>query len=236
MATQRLLGVFALLFLQQMVLAVFTNPPPRDSEIDNPVYKLGQEIKITWNTDVEFTDLSLWQSGPNGKKFTLQSNSKSKSYTWISLALEHGKTSPEFASHRFNITDPSTETTSAPTGTKTNPPKSKTKTFDTATETTTENTAGGEPSTGLSAGATAGVAVGAIAGAALIAGAGFMLWRRRRTNKAAPTKMTEEDGQKHQYAAVEAPGDNTPRQGPWEMGGGPTHFTHELPADNEHRK
>ncbi|KAF9785667.1 hypothetical protein IL306_004777 [Fusarium sp. DS 682] len=243
MATRRLLAILAFLTFQQLVTAAFTNPPPSDSSIDNPIYKLGEEIKITWETDADFTDLTMWQTGT--------ANSKSKEYIWIasyqgidpadgnsfSLWLfKTGDTGALFASHTFNITDPSSATTSAPTGTRTNKPKSKTKTSDDATETTTDGTASAsatdEPSSGLSTGATAGVAVGAVAGAFLVAGAGFMLWRRRRANKAAPAAVAAEDGQKYGYAPVEAPNDNFTRHGPWEMGGSPTHFTHELPADN----
>ncbi|KAF4337137.1 crumbs 3 [Fusarium beomiforme] len=250
MATRRLLAIVTFLSLQTIALAAFTNPPPSDSTIQNPMYKLGEQIKITWETDADFTDLTMWQTG-TGKRYNLQSNSKSKEYIWIASyqgidpadgnsfsfwLFKTGDTGALFASHTFNITDPSSATTSAPTGTRTSKPKPKTKTSDDATETTANGAASAsatdDPSPGLSTGATAGVAVGAVAGAFLMAGAGFMLWRRRRANKAGPAVMSTEDGQKYGYAPVEAPNDNVARQGPWEMGGSPTHFTHELPADN----
>ncbi|SCO89862.1 uncharacterized protein FRV6_13990 [Fusarium oxysporum] len=255
MATRRLLAILAFLAFHQIVSAAFTNPPPSDSSINNPHYKLGEEIKITWETDAEFTDLTMWQTD-TGKRYNLQSNSKSKEYIWIasyqgidpadgnsfSLWLfKTGDTGALFSSHTFNITDPSSATTSAPTGTRTNKPNPKTKTSSEASETTSDGAATAsstnEPSSGLSTGATVGVAVGAVAGAFLIAGAGFMLWRRRRANKATPSALAAEDGPKYGYAPVEAPNDNAARHGPWEMGGSPTHFTHELPADNtvQHR-
>ncbi|VZH94233.1 unnamed protein product [Fusarium fujikuroi] len=253
MATRRLLAILAFLSFHHVVTAAFTNPPPSDSSINNPHYKLGEEIKITWETDAEFTDLTMWQTD-TGKRYNLQSNSKSKEYIWIasyqgidpadgnsfSLWLfKTGDTGALFASHTFNITDPSSATTPAPTGTRTNKPNTKTKASEASETETTAATASStkEPSSGLSTGATAGVAVGAVAGAFLIAGAGFMLWRRRRSNKAVPSTITAEEAPKYGYAPVEAPGDNAARHGPWEMGGSPTHFTHELPADStvQHR-
>ncbi|KAI1024475.1 hypothetical protein LB503_007181 [Fusarium chuoi] len=253
MATRRLLAILAFLSFHHVVTAAFTNQPPSDSSINNPHYKLGEEIKITWETDAEFTDLTMWQTD-TGKRYNLQSNSKSKEYIWIasyqgidpadgnsfSLWLfKTGDTGALFASHTFNITDPSSATTSALTGTRTNKPNTKTKTGEASETETTAATASStnEPSSGLSTGATAGVAVGAVAGAFLIAGAGFMLWRRRCGNKAVPSTITAEEAPKYGYAPVEAPGDDAARHGPWEMGGSLTHFTHKLPADStvQHR-
>lgn len=73
-AARQLFAFLALLSLGQTVLALFINPPPRQSDIDNPQYELGQEIKITWRTNAEFTDLTLWQSG-TGKMYMLQCKS-----------------------------------------------------------------------------------------------------------------------------------------------------------------
>ncbi|KAF5613683.1 crumbs 3 [Fusarium tjaetaba] len=193
----------------------------------------------------------MWQTD-TGKRYNLQSNSKSKEYIWIasyqgidladgnsfSLWLfKTGDTGALFASHTFNITDPSSVTTSAPTGTRTNKPNTKTKTSEESETTAATASSTNEPSSGLSTGETAGVAAGAVAGSLIIAGAGFMLWRRRRGNKAVPSTITEEEAPKYGYAPVEAPSDNAARPGPWEMGGSPTQFTHELPADNtvQHR-
>jgi hypothetical protein len=78
MMTRRLLAILAFLSFQQIATAAFTNPPPSDSSINNPHYKLGEEIKITWETDAEFTDLTMWQTD-TGKRYNLQCKStKSK--------------------------------------------------------------------------------------------------------------------------------------------------------------
>ncbi|KAM0201909.1 hypothetical protein ACHAPI_001967 [Fusarium lateritium] len=252
MAIQRLFACLAFLCLGQLASAgSFINPPPSDSEIDSPVYELGQRLKITWQAAAEFTDLTMWQSD-TGQRYNLQSNSKSKEYEWIVSyqgidpangtsfsfwMFKTGETSSLFSSHRFNISDPSTSTTSADTSTKTQEPKTRTKASSEATETTTEaaasSTVTDEPaSSGLSTGATAGVAVGAVVGGLLLAGVGFMLWRRKRRSTPAIDPSLEPS--KSGYAPVEAPHDNSARQGPWEMGGS-TQFVHELPANSGQR-
>ncbi|KAI6773905.1 hypothetical protein HG531_000754 [Fusarium graminearum] len=131
---------------------MFINPPPTESQIGNPIYELGQEIKIRWNTNADFTDLMMWQTD-TGKRYNLQSNSKSKEYTWIasyqcidpaggdsfSLWLfETGQLGSLFSSHTLNITDPTSTTQSATQSTRTTQPQ--TKTTSKATETTDEPT------------------------------------------------------------------------------------------------
>lgn len=177
-------------------------------------------------------------------------NSKSQDYEWIVSyqgidpangtsfsfwLFKTGETSALFATHTFNISDPSTSTTSADTSTKTQQLKTKTKTSSEASETTTEtaasSTATDEPAaSGLSTGATAGVAVGAVVGGLLLAGVGFMLWRKTK-RRSTPTIDPSLEPSKSGYVPVEAPHDNTARQGPWEMGGS-TQFVHELPANS----
>jgi hypothetical protein len=92
----------------------------------------------------------------------------------------------------FNVTVPKDETTSASLAPTTASPipsstagLSKTTTTEAATETTTD-TSSNKDDGGLSTGAVAGVAVGAtIGGIALLAGAGFLLWRHFRKGKGA---------------------------------------------------
>ncbi|KIL88690.1 hypothetical protein FAVG1_07938 [Fusarium avenaceum] len=249
MAIRRLFACLAFLCLGQLVSAGnFINPPPSDSEIDNPVYELGQRLRIKWQADDDFTDLTMWQTG-TGQRYNLQSNSKSQDYEWIVSyqgidpangtsfsfwLFKTGETSALFATHTFNISDPSTSTTSADTSTKTQQLNTKTKASSEVSETTTEtsasSTATDEPAaSGLSIGATAGVAVGAVVGGLLLAGVGFMLWRRKR--RSTPTIDPSLGPSKSGYAPVEAPHDNTARQGPWEMGDS-TQFVHELPANS----
>jgi hypothetical protein len=139
-----------------------------------------------------------------------------------------------FSSHTFNITDPTSHTISASQSTETKEPQTKTnaKTTSEATETTGGPTSSSSlvddtpSSSGLSSGAIAGVAVGSVAGSLLIAGAAFMLWRRKKTKDVAgPTAEIEAA----KYAPVEALNDNGVHHGPWEMGDSGTQ-AHELPA------
>jgi hypothetical protein len=72
MAIRHLFSCLAFLCLGQLVSAGnFINPPPSDSEIDNPVYELGQRLKIRWQADAEFTDLTMWQTD-TGQRYNLQ--------------------------------------------------------------------------------------------------------------------------------------------------------------------
>jgi hypothetical protein len=71
METRQLFAFLAFLSFRPAVLAVFINPPPTESQIDNPIYELGQEVKIRWNTNAEFTDLTMWQTD-TGKRYNLQ--------------------------------------------------------------------------------------------------------------------------------------------------------------------
>ncbi|KAM0414374.1 hypothetical protein ACHAPD_007629 [Fusarium lateritium] len=234
MATKLLRALMAFLSLGNTVIAVFINPPPTESQIGNPIYELGQEIKIRWNTNVEFTDLTMWQ--------TDTANSKSKEYTWIASyqgidpadgnsfsfwLFETGQTGSLFSSHTFNITDPTSTTRSATQSTRTKHPQ--TKTTSEATESTSEPASSStivdevvdevvdEPlSSGLSSGAIAGVAVGSVVGLLLIAGGVFMLWRRK--NNKDVSGPTGEMGVL-KYGAVEVPNDNEahPVHGKWGM-------------------
>ncbi|KAF5675807.1 hypothetical protein FHETE_2410 [Fusarium heterosporum] len=252
MAASYLSFFLTLLSLGHIVSAGnFINPPPSDSVIGNPVYQLGDRLKITWQAAAEFTDLTMWQTD-TGQRYNLQSNSKSKEYEWIVSyqgidpangtsfsfwMFKTGDTGSLFSSHTFNITDPSTLTTSAPTSVQTTSPKTRTKTSSETTTTTdaaaaSSTTAEGPAKSGLSTGAVAGVSLGAVVGGLLLAGTGFMLWRRKK--RSTPTVDPSLAEVKNVYTPVEAPHNNVMHQGPWEMGGS-THFVHELPVERGHR-
>ncbi|GKU08856.1 hypothetical protein FLAG1_11489 [Fusarium langsethiae] len=262
MATRLLFALLGLLSLERVVLAVFINPPPVGSKINNPIYKLGQEIKIRWNTNAEFTDLTMWQTD-TGKRYNLQcqyfnpvspgqrrfidhytANSKSQEYTWIASyqgidpadgnsfsfwLFETGQTGSLFSSHTFNITDPTSATQSATQPTKAKHPQTKTTsaTTETTSEATSSSTIVDEPtSSGLSLGAIAGVAVGSVVVFLSIAGAAFMLWRRKNMKNASEST---ESIRAAKPGAVEAPNDNKADPGPWEMEDASTQ-AHELPV------
>ncbi|KAI1070523.1 hypothetical protein LB507_006779 [Fusarium sp. FIESC RH6] len=256
MAARQLLTLLALLSLGQTVFALFINPPPRQSDIDNPQYELGDEIKIRWSTNAEFTDLTLWQSG-TGKMYMLQSNSRSQDYTWIvsyqgidpaetnsfSLYLfEHGETGPLFSSHRFNITDPNASTTSASETTTTSPSSTETETSSqTTAETTSEpasssSTAADEPtssSAGIENTTSSGPSSGAIAGIVVgsivvVLGIAVVGFMLWRRKKAKKASESTPEMEAAKYAPVHAAHDNGVHQGPYEMGD-PAQ-AHELPA------
>ncbi|QPC71359.1 hypothetical protein HYE68_002111 [Fusarium pseudograminearum] len=184
-----------------------------------------------------------------GKRYNLQSNSKSKEYTWIASyqgidpadgnsfsfwLFETGQTGSLFSSHTFNITDPTSTTQSATQSTRTRHPQTKITTE--ATETTEiagEPTSSSKivdatPPPGLSSDAIAGISVGSVVGCLLIAGAALMFWRR--TGRKEASQPTESEAAK--FGAVEAPNDNEARHGPWEMGDATTQ-AHELSATDQ---
>ncbi|KAJ4127037.1 hypothetical protein NW768_008658 [Fusarium equiseti] len=256
MAARRLFAFLALLSLGQTVLALFINPPPRESDIDNPQYELGQEIKIRWSTNADFTDLTLWQSG-TGKMYTLQSNSKSQDYTWIvsyqgidpaetnsfSLYLfEHGQTGPLFSSHRFNITDPKALTTSASETTTTSPSQTETEVSSQVTAETTSESASSSStvvdgpsssSAGIESIKSSGPSSGAIAGVVVgsivvVLGIAVVGFMLWRRKKAKKASGSTPEMEAEKYAPVQAPHDNGVHQGPYEMGD-PAQ-AHELPA------
>ncbi|KAF4502935.1 Crumbs like 3 [Fusarium agapanthi] len=183
---------------------------------NNPTYDVDDSMNVEWNTDLEETNLLLWQDYPSaggGTQFFVQlkENTTSTSFIWT---VNFGGFSTEVGDDRdavfhyslfksgtndivansaaFNVTVPKDETTSASLASTTALPSpsstgalSETTTTDAATETTTD-TSSNKDDGGLSTGAVAGVAVGAtIGGIALLAGAGFLLWRHFRKGKGA---------------------------------------------------
>lgn len=71
LATRLLFTLLDFLSLGRVGVAIFINPPPTESQIGNPIYELGQEIKIRWNTNANFTDLTMCQTDM-GKRYNLQ--------------------------------------------------------------------------------------------------------------------------------------------------------------------
>ncbi|KAF5984956.1 Crumbs protein like protein 3 [Fusarium bulbicola] len=172
---------------------------------NNPTHDVDDSMNVEWNTDLEETNLLLWQDYPQAGSGT---------QFFVQLKVNFGGFSTEVGDDRdgvfhyslfksgtndivansaaFNVTVPKDETTSASLASTTALPSpsstgalSETTTTDAATETTTD-TSSNKDDGGLSTGAVAGVAVGAtIGGIALLAGAGFLLWRHFRKGKGA---------------------------------------------------
>ncbi|EKJ79459.1 hypothetical protein FPSE_00390 [Fusarium pseudograminearum CS3096] len=180
---------------------------------NNPSYDVDESMNVEWQTDLDETNLLLWQDYPSaggGTQFfmSLKENSTSTSFIWqvgfngFSTEVKDGEdavfhfslfksgTNDIYAnSQAFNVTVPKDATTSAASSTvepSPTPTRDATETTtDAAAESTTESSSGSEDK-GLSTGAVAGIAVGAtLGGIAVIAGVGFLLWKHLRKGSGA---------------------------------------------------
>lgn len=180
----------------------------------------------------------IWTVSTNG--FSTDTANNSDAVFYLTL-YEFGVNKIVTSSHYFNVTldsaAASTEAATQTTMSATAAVASSTieSSGPSATETTTqspESTSDESESSGLSTGAVAGVAVGATAGGiAALAGLGFLLWKRSRRGKDAPSSPQSEQGQTSaqsmsQKYAQELPYTATPHQ---ELPVGPT--PHELTSD-----
>ncbi|KAF4341285.1 Crumbs like 3 [Fusarium beomiforme] len=167
---------------------------------NNPTYDVDESMNVEWETDLEETNLLLWQDYPpagGGTQFFLQlkENTTSTSYIWTvnfgGFSTEVGKnddavfhfslfksgTNDIYAnSAAFNVTVPKGETTSATLASTTaiqSPTATGALSETTTTEAATETTTSNSSNKddgGLSTGAVAGVAVGATIGGILLLG------------------------------------------------------------------
>jgi hypothetical protein len=176
---------------------------------NNPSYDVDESMNVEWETDLDETNLLLWQDYPaagGGTQFfmSLKENSTSTSFIWqvsfngFSTEVEDGEdavfhfslfksgTNDIYAnSQAFNVTVPKDATTTSAASSTVEPSPTPTNdatetTSDAATESTTE-AASDSGDKGLSTGAVAGIAVGAtLGGIAVLAGVGFLLWKHFR--------------------------------------------------------
>ncbi|RSL72039.1 hypothetical protein CEP53_001255 [Fusarium sp. AF-6] len=179
-----------------------------DSWRNNPGFDVGESMNVEWETDLDETNLLLWQDYPpagGGTQFFFQyrENTTSTSYIWKvgfdgfstdvkkgedavfhwTLYAAGGTVDAVANSQAFNVTVPNDEP-STTTGTQTHtsgasPTKATTSATDEPTSEPTETST--SDSSSLSTGAVAGIAVGAtIGGIVALGGLGFLLWRRFR--------------------------------------------------------
>ncbi|KAM3501389.1 hypothetical protein MY11210_009375 [Beauveria gryllotalpidicola] len=191
--------------------------------VNNPVYKVGGQVTIRWETVYETVDIWLGQLYPDTPSASpqLQSGITNGTYTWHPTldsfpssigkghdavlyfqAYEGGSLGSPTQSHSFNLTLPDdfSSTSGEPSTMPTPSP---------------DGSASGS-NAGLSGAAVAGIAVGATLGAALLAlcaGLAFCSWRRRRKRYGAYGDMDSEA--KSQFeprhsSALELDGEHSP--------------------------
>ncbi|WQF89788.1 hypothetical protein CDEST_14802 [Colletotrichum destructivum] len=143
----------------------FRRPPgpgPTGDYRDNPVYTLGDEIDLQWETSFKAVDVVLWQQQPKGNMkppfSKLAVNSKAKSLVWtVGYAgfpsnhdpelssvyfvqlFKTGETAGNVTSHYFNITKP-VSTTSSSSSSSFSPSISRTLSLQTSSTTSTPPT------------------------------------------------------------------------------------------------
>ncbi|KAM3476233.1 hypothetical protein MY8738_007034 [Beauveria namnaoensis] len=169
---------------------------------NNPVYEVGGQVTINWETVYDTVDIWLGQMYPNTPSGSpqLRAGIKNGTYTWhptldnfpSSLgkgqdailyfqAYEGGSLGPPTQSHSFNLTLPDDSSSTSGEPSATSIPSA-------------EGIASGS-NAGLSGAAIAGIAVGATLGAALLAlcaGLAFYSWRRRQKRYGAYGDMDSE--------------------------------------------
>ncbi|KAF4972314.1 hypothetical protein FSARC_1093 [Fusarium sarcochroum] len=176
---------------------------------NNPSYDVDESMNVEWNTDLDETNLLLWQDYPaagGGTQYFLQlrENTTSTSFIWqvsfngFSTRVEDGEDAVfHFSlfqsgtnnivanSQNFNVTIPKDETTTSAASTTVKPSPTPTRdtsetTTDASAETTTDAASDSDDKS-LSTGAVAGIAVGAtIGGILVLGGLGFLLWKHFR--------------------------------------------------------
>ncbi|CCF41965.1 hypothetical protein CH063_12086 [Colletotrichum higginsianum] len=183
----------------------FRRPPgpgPTGDYRDNPVYTLGDEIDLQWETSFKAVDVVLWQQQPKGNTkpafSRLAVNSKAKSLVWtVGYAgfpsnhdpelspvyfvqlFKTGETTGNVTSHYFNITKPVSTTSFSSSSV------SRTLSLQTSSTTTSEDR--------LSSGTVAGIAVGATLGAILVLVLAAWVVVRRRVLRRKMAVHTQSD-------------------------------------------
>ncbi|KAM0430894.1 hypothetical protein ACHAPT_005527 [Fusarium lateritium] len=217
-----------------------------DSWRNNPGFDVGESMNVEWETDLEETNLLLWQDYPSaggGTQFflPLKENTTSTSFIWKvsfdsfstdfkkgtdavfhwTLYAAGGTTDAVATSQGFNVTLPDDEP-STTTGTQTKASAAN-PTSSSADEPTSEPTeTSTDKSSGLSTGAVAGIAVGATIGGLLaFGGLGFLLWRRLRKGApaAAVAAPVEQEKALPYPPQPSAPDYYKPPQAPMELSG-----------------
>ncbi|KAJ0160916.1 hypothetical protein CTA2_7082 [Colletotrichum tanaceti] len=176
----------------------FRRPPgpgPTGDYRDNPVYMLGDEIDLQWETSLKAVDVVLWQQQPKGNAkpafSRLAVNLKAKSLVWtVGYAgfpsyhdpelspvyfvqlFKTGETTGNVTSHYFNITKPVSTTLSLQTSTTSTPATTIPATFALEPAITAASSSPSRSATTTPAaedrppsGTVAGIAVGATLGA-----------------------------------------------------------------------
>ncbi|KAJ4312189.1 hypothetical protein N0V84_010055 [Fusarium piperis] len=205
----------------------FTTPGSAgsDSWRNNPGFDVGESMNVEWETDLEETNLLLWQDYPRaggGTQFVFQyrENTTSTSYIWKigfdvfstdvkkgedavfhwTLYAAGGTTDAVANSQAFNVTVPNNEpstTTGTQLQTREASPTSATTSTDEPTSEPTEISMSDGSS--LSTGAVAGIAVGATIGGLVAFGSlGFLLWRRLRKGPSTGTTTAAVEQEKAQ--------------------------------------
>ncbi|KAF4996167.1 hypothetical protein FGRMN_4659 [Fusarium graminum] len=175
-----------------------------DNDDNNPRYKIGDNIKIKWLTDLNYTTITAVQYLLNDTQryYAIEHNTTDKISSWTvgfdqinrfdkaefngsDVVLWFELYTPDFprveapiaVSRGFNISVSDTDSTKSSSSSTSDPASSA------------ESSTGSDSSSGISAGAGAGIAIGAIVGALLIGAVGFLLWRYFRKDKSAGNQI-----------------------------------------------
>ncbi|GJD04042.1 hypothetical protein ColKHC_12867 [Colletotrichum higginsianum] len=192
----------------------FRRPPgpgPSGDFRDNPVYTLGSQLDLQWETVFASVSLLMWHEANYTSEptyTTIISNTKSLGMLWtvsyngfpahhdpsaspvyFIQMFQSGSSTGDITSHYFNITEPAADAASPSASAPSASASLTSVTFSSGSATSSpssttdkNNNNGGGGGGSIPSGTVAGIAVGAVLGAFAVAGvAGWMLWRRRKT-------------------------------------------------------
>ncbi|KAF4435728.1 Crumbs protein like protein 3 [Fusarium austroafricanum] len=169
-----------------------------DRDINNPRYKIGDEIKVMWVADENVTSIRVVQGFPNTtqQSYWLEIQIKFKTIFWTIDFDNHTRFDKNAYGGQdcifwFEIKGEAIDILAT------------SRSFNVSVSDTDSDS-----DSRLSAGAGAGIAVGAIFGGLMICGVGFLAWRHFSNSKAGHQSQGEDEAQKLQTLSQ-----NTPQSG-----------------------
>ncbi|KAK3989407.1 hypothetical protein QBC44DRAFT_308633 [Cladorrhinum sp. PSN332] len=164
----------------------FDTPPhrgPNKDYSDNPIYFLGDDLQVEWQTTFTYSTLELWQDNQLGD---VQGGLRAKIFK---RETSRPTQLPPPASSLITLATSSTSTTAI------NTPSSEVI--------SSPSPSPDQTGTSVTPGQAAGAAIGGILGLAFLVGGAYILWRRRKISSSANQAELESDSLPPKKATIE---------------------------------